>query len=505
DEQVTHNVLFHTNKRIEKIDALIVVLDATQLSRHLLLAKQAIESSYPILFVVTMRDLIEKEGTVIDLKMLKTELGGFEVILFDGVLGRGLDEIVQNLTFKNFKVDSVENKKNKCPEWSLEKQTEVITWAKNLSKKVFTKKFNNKSARDLTNKLDLILLHPFFGFVLFFIFMSLLFSAVYWAATPVMDIIDGAFGSATTFVTENIPGLAGEFLGSGLITAIGGVVIFIPQIFILFFGIGLLESTGYLARVAALIDKPLSLVGLGGRSFVPLLSGFACAIPAIMATRNITSKKEKIIAQSIIPFMTCSARLPVYALLIGFMYGTEHPFLAGFLMAIMYFGGILIGALAARGISFFIKDKSKSRLLIELPIYRRPHLRLILWQSMTKAQSFVFKAGPIILCLAIVLWFATNFPRVETGAEISGNTALAATEIAQQSYAAQVGKMIEPIFKPMGIDWRVGFGLISAFAAREVFVSSLALMFNVQDTDEAQIQSLTTAMKTATFADGTLI
>lgn len=495
DEQVTHNVLFHTNERIEKIDAVIVVLDATQLSRHLLLAKQVVESDYPVLFVVTMRDLIEKEASIIDLKMLKTELGS-EVIMFDGVLGRGLDDIIQNLIIK-----SVENKKHKCPEWSLEKQTEVITWAENLSKKVFIKRDKNKSARNLTNKLDAILLHPFFGFVLFFIFMSLLFSAVYWAAAPVMDIIDAAFGVATTFVTGNVPGLAGEFLGSGLITAVGGVVIFIPQIFILFFGIGLLESTGYLARVAALIDKPLSLVGLGGRSFVPLLSGFACAIPAIMATRNITSKKEKIIAQSIIPFMTCSARLPVYALLIGFMYGNEHPLLAGFMMSLMYFGAIFVGALAARLISFYIKDKSKPRLLIELPLYRRPHFKVILLQSLTKAKSFVFKAGPIILCLAIVLWFATNFPRPEILVAQSISTA----EIAKQSYAARAGKMVEPIFKPMGVDWRVGFGLISAFAAREVFVSSLALMFNVQDTDEAQIQSLTNAMKTATFADGTLI
>lgn len=493
DEQVTYDVLFSKNTGVEKIDGVVVVLDANQLSRHLLLARQVIDSGYPVLFVITMRDLIEKEGSSINLDLLKKELDS-HIILFDGVSGRGLDELVKLL-----KNNSTNKKNFTPPAWSLDRQTTVIKWAEALNKNVFLNRNKKKSARNLSNSLDKFLLHPILGFVFFLIFMTLLFSAVYWAARPVMDLIDSAFGYAIAIVTQNMPGLVGEFLGSGLLAAIGGVVIFVPQIFVLFIGIGLLEATGYLARIAALIDKPLSLIGLGGRSFVPLLSGFACAIPAVMATRNITSKKEKLIVQSIIPFMTCSARLPVYALLIGFLYGENNPLLAGLIMAFMYFGALVIGAIAACIISYFIRDMSaKPRLLMELPLYRWPRSEFVFLQAASKVKNFVLKAGPIIFVLAVVLWFATHFPRSQTDA-------LSASEIAKSSYAARVGQIIEPVFTPMGVDWRVGFGLISAFAAREVFVSSLALMFNVEDADGTQTQSLIKAMKAASFPDGSPI
>jgi ferrous iron transport protein B len=495
DEQVTHDVLFNTNK-VEKLNGVIVVLDATQLSRHLLIAKQVVESGYPAVFVVTMRDLIEKEGSKIDLDCLKKELNS-SVIFFDGILGRGLDELVQLLNLNNSPAQDV----YQSPQWSLDKQIEVIQWSEELDARTFSRRNQKKSTQNLTNKIDSVLMHPLLGFALFFICMTLVFASIYWMAKPAMDVIDSSFSFSSDFVKNHIPGLFGEFLGSGLVTAIGGVVIFVPQIFILFFAIGMLEATGYLARVAALIDKPLSLIGLGGRSFVPLLSGFACAIPAIMATRNITSKKEKLIAQSIIPFMTCSARIPVYALLIGFLYGDQNPLMAGFIMALMYFGAILVGAVAARLISFFIKDTSSSRLMMELPLYRRPRFGVILLQSLNKSKSFVLKAGPIILSLALVLWFATNFPRPS----LSDSQSVSAVEVAKDSYAAQAGHFIEPVFKPMGVDWRVGFGLISAFAAREVFVSSLALMFNIEGDGQEQTSTLISSMKNASFPDGTLI
>jgi ferrous iron transport protein B len=497
DEQVTHDVLFTENK-VEKIDGIIVVLDITQLSRHLLIAKQIVESSYPTIFVLTMRDLIEKEGINIQLGELKNELGP-NIVLFDGILGRGLDEVVSLLP--KIYIEEIEIKHH--ADWTIEQQTRVIEWAEALAQRVLPERNDQKSAALFTNKLDKFMTHPFFGFVIFFSCMTLLFASIYWAAAPVMDIIDTVFSIGASYATEHIPGLFGEFIGAGLVAAIGGVVIFVPQIFILFLGIGLLESTGYLARVAALIDKPLTMVGLGGRSFVPLLSGFACAIPAIMATRNITSKKERLIAQSIIPFMTCSARLPVYALLISFLFGDENPLMAGFIMAIMYFGAIVVGAIAAHVISLFIQDTTKPRLVMELPLYRRPRFSLILLQSLSKSKSFVVKAGPIIFGLAVVLWFATNFPHPEV---VDGQKPLSSIAIAKDSYAAQAGRVVEPIFKPMGVDWRVGFGLISAFAAREVFVSALALMFNVTDEDEAvQTQGLIGAMKNAKFEDGTPI
>lgn len=498
DEQVTHDVLYETQERIERVDGVVVVMDATQLSRHLMIARQVIESGYRTLIVLTMRDLIEKEGSEIDLARLKSELNS-EIILFDGVLGRGLDELVQAM---HTSAQTHETRELHHPSWTIEKQTEVIKWAKAVNEQSILKRNEKKSAHYFTNQLDRWLMHPVLGFVIFFAMMTVLFSGIYWAATPFMDIIDGFFGSAIEWATETVPGLPGEFLGNGLIAAIGGVVIFVPQIFILFLGIGILESTGYLARVGALIDKPLSMVGLGGRSFVPLLSGFACAIPGIMAARNITSRKERLIAQSIIPFMTCSARLPVYALMISFLFKDQNPFLAGFIMAILYFGAIVVGAIAANIIAVFVDDTVKSRLMMELPLYRRPRFGLIFMQSLVKAKSFITRAGPIIFVLAVVLWFATNFPRVEYA---DGHTP-EATEIAQESYAAQVGKAIEPIFHPMGVDWRVGFGLISAFAAREVFVSAMALTFNISAEDEdAQTESLLATMEKATFPDGTPI
>jgi ferrous iron transport protein B len=497
DEQVTHDVLFAENK-IQNLDGVIVVLDITQLSRHLLIAKQILDSSYPIIFVLTMCDLIEKEGIQIQLSELKKELGP-NVILFDGVLGKGLDEIVSLLPSARKKDIAIKHH----ADWTIQQQTQVIKWAEALADRVLPDRNDQKSVVNLTNKIDQFMTHPILGFIIFFSSMTLLFASIYWAAAPVMDLIDGLFSSIANRATENIPGLYGEFIGAGLIAAIGGVVIFVPQIFILFFGIGLLESTGYLARVAALIDKPLSMVGLGGRSFVPLLSGFACSIPAIMATRNITSKKERLIAQSIIPFMTCSARLPVYALLISFLIGDTNPLMAGFIMAVMYFGAIIVGAVAASIISIFIKDTTKSRLVMELPLYRKPRFSLILMQSLSKSKSFVVKAGPVIFGLALVLWFATNFPRPEV---LQGQEPPSSVEIAKDSYAAKVGRIVEPIFEPMGVDWRVGFGLISAFAAREVFVSALALMFNITDQDEeAQTQGLIGAMKNAKFEDGSPI
>jgi ferrous iron transport protein B len=500
DEQVTHNVLFSQSNRAQKINAVIMVLDATQLSRHLIIAKQIQESGYPVLFVLTMRDLIEKEDGRLDLELLKLELGA-PIIMFDGVLGSGLDELVNVLSnYKN--IDNFTGQKVRAPKWDLIKQTEVIRWAETLAKLTFNDRNAATKLRTTTNKIDKFLMHPFLGLIFFFLLMTAVFSSIYWLAAPMMDFIDEQFSGWAVLAQESFGGLFGEFIGSGLISAIGGVIIFVPQIFILFVGLGLLEASGYLARVAVLIDKPLSWIGLGGRSFVPLMSGYACAIPAIMAARNISSKKERLIVQSIIPFMTCSARLPVYALLLSFIYGDEHPIAAGFAMAFLYFAALLVGAIASQVISVFIKDKTGSRLMMELPLYRRPRVMLVLMQSFSKAKAFVLRAGPIILILSLVLWFGTNFPRHET----ESGQSLTASQVAQESYAAQVGRYIEPIFKPLGVDWRVGFSLISAFAAREVFVSSLVLVFNVDAADEdAQIKNLLSVMKRASFPDGSPI
>ncbi len=497
DEQVTFSTLFVQKAGEEKINGVICVVDGTQLSRHLVLASQLKESGYPIIFAVTMSDLLKKNDIQLNLLKLRNELG-HEVVLFDGLLGAGLHQIVKTMKDTDQQNFS-KNNTIKIPVWTVEKQQTAMKSAVDLVHRITDKEVINHSVTRRTRQIDRMLLHPFFGLVFFFFLMTLLFSSIYWLAAPVMEVIDSAFGSLSEVITNNIPGLFGNFLGNGLVAAIGGVVIFIPQIFILFFGIGILEASGYLARVAALIDRPLSWIGLGGRSFVPLLSGFACAIPAIMATRNISSKKERLIAQSVIPFLTCSARLPVFALMISFIFSDSQPFYAGAVMASLYFFSILISAVASAILSRLIASNQKPRLMMELPLYRKPRLSILLTQSVNKSKSFLKKAGPTILVLAIVLWFATNFPRPDGSATVS------ASEISQQSYAAKIGQAIEPVFKPMGLDWRAGFGLISAFAAREVFVSALALVFNVEGDGETQTQGLLASMRSATFADGTAI
>ncbi|MFZ3231189.1 MAG: ferrous iron transporter B [Pseudobdellovibrio sp.] len=504
DEKVTYSTLFDQKANQKEISGIIFVMDGTQLSRHLALANQLRQTGYPIIFVVTMVDLLIKNKLIFQLEVLKNEFNA-PVILFDGLLGSGLLEITKQMKQEDDSRSNVQGQDHvsivapAAPVWNIQKQEQSMKYAIALANKVILNQNANKSVTKLTQRIDHFLLHPIFGIIFFLFFMTILFSSVYWMAQPVMDQIDAGFSFTSNFVATRIPGIFGDFLGKGLIAAIGGVFVFVPQIFILFFGVGVLESTGYLARVAALIDKPLSMVGLGGRSFVPLLSGFACAIPAIMATRNITSKKERLIAQSVIPFMTCSARLPVYGLMIGFLFGDQHPLLAGLIMASLYFSSLVVGAIAAAILSKIIASTQKTRLMMELPLYRKPRFKILLNQSFAKAKSFLRKAGPIILILAIVLWFATNFPRPTAGQILSDS------EIAKQSYAAQVGKAIEPVFKPLGLDWRVGFGLISAFAAREVFVSALVLVFNVEGEGDAQAAGLIKSMREATFEDGSKI
>lgn len=496
DEVVTFKTLFSKNQSLE-IDGVIVVVDATQLNRHLVLVRQLLKTGYPLLVVVTMADVVSKQKANLNLDILSRALG-VATVAFDGVLGKGLDQIIQNLqkiisTPAKFSVQAP-------PVWTLAEQEAQLIQVQKIADEVIQSPHQPGESKDRSFVLDRFLLHPIFGFVFFFIFMTLLFASVYWLAKPIMDQVDQLFSFLSDHTTQLIPGLLGNFLGEGLISAIGGVLIFIPQIFILFLGIGFLEASGYLARAAVLVDKPLSWIGLGGRSFVPILSGFACAIPALMATRNIASRKEKFLAQMIIPLMTCSARLPVYGLMIGFLYSDQQPLMAGMVMAILYFGALLMGAIASRLISILVlRSHKQSRLMMELPPYRRPRFRALLIQALTKAKSFSLRAGPIILVLALVLWFGTHFPRPESGVEVSKS------ELATHSYAAQFGQAIEPVFKPLGVDWRVGFGLISAFAAREVFVSTLALVFNVEGDEEQQTQGLLSAMREAHFSDGSKI
>lgn len=494
DEWVTFRSLYE-NPKVDKIDGILVVVDGTQMSRHLQLVMQLRETGFPMIVVVTMADLLRSQKLTLDLEYLRQTLG-VPVLSFDGLLAGGLLEIVAEIN----KLPVSTEKALRPTPWSFETHEKKMKECEEIAELALRQE--RKSAQEglqrivaTTEKLDRVLLHPVFGFVLFIFIMSLLFSSVFWLATPFMDWVDGAFTWLNAVVADFGPGtLWADFLANGVVTSFAAFMVFVPQIFILFMGIGILESSGYLARAATLIDRPFSALGMSGRSFVPLLSGFACAVPAIIATRNIPSSKDRMITNFVIPLMSCSARLPVYALCLAFIFHGESPFKAGLAMAALYFGSLLVGAFAAAVVSRFLPQTEPSLFMMELPIYRRPKLRVLLRQSWTRTYSYVKRAGPVIFVFAIIIWAGTTFPQYqEENAQVK----------LEQSYVGQLGKVIEPIVAPMGVDWRVGVGLISAFAAREVFVSSMAVTFNITETDEDSQQSaLLAKMSEAVNAQG---
>lgn len=480
DEEVTHSVLYELKKDDKKKNVVLVV-DGLHLDRHLIMALQLKKAGFPFSIVITMADLLKKYNKQIDIQKL-SEILGVKIYTFDGQSGNGLSEIVNSLKMET----DFELKKIK---WTyLEFQQAKVEINEILKKVEISQK--NDSFLSFTHQIDKVFLGPF-GFVIFVVLMSLLFASLFWFSAPFSDAIEAGF----SFLAEKIDttwseSLLREFISKGIITSFSSILVFVPQIFLLFLGLGILESTGYLPRAAALIDHPLRKMGLGGRSFVPLLSGFACAVPALMATRNISSKKERVLSLFIIPLMSCSARIPVYGLLISFLVA-DSVLMAGVLMAWIYMLSLVVGAVASLIYSRFLPATKDQFFLMELPLYRRPRWRILIKQSLQKTKSYITRAGPIIFVLALVLWGATQFPRVEAKAP----------DLAE-SYAGQLGHIMEPLFKPMGVDWRVGVGLISAFAAREVFVSSMAVTFKVTEDEEKQAQELGEVMKSATFPNG---
>lgn len=490
DEIVTLKALYD-NPQLGVVGGIVVVVDGTQLSRHLLLAEQVKEAGFPMILVITMVDLLKKEGISLDFKYLKDRYN-CEVLSFDGIFAGGLLEVAEAI--RNLQSSKAASKPIV---WNFAERESKIKDAEIVAGRALGNKTNEvEDARmrgifSLTQEMDRWLLHPILGFGFFIIIMSFLFSSIFWAAAPFMEIVDGFFVFASEKVLELGPGtLWADFLGNGIVASFGAALVFVPQIFILFFGISVLENSGYLARAATVIDRPFSKLGMSGRSFVPILSGFACAVPAMIATRNISSARDRWITTFIVPLMTCSARLPVYALLLAFIFKNKASWKAGVALAALYLGGILIGGIAAGILNRFLPQKSKSFFMMELPLYRKPRWEVLFRQAFSRTMSYVKKAGPPIFIFAVLVWATSTFPNYK---ETDSQARLS------QSYLGEVGKLIEPIMEPMGADWRVGIGLMSAFAAREVFVSSLAIVFNITTEDELeQSEGLLSEMGKAT-------
>jgi len=525
DEKVTIDNLY-SHPDYGKPDLVVVTVDTSQFSRHLLLARQIIDSGFNTVVVLTMNDLLGEKNFTIDEKELSGILG-CDVIKFDPRTSVQIETLISLLKHNlNSGHLNIQEKNTHTEEDVLCIYREIEEIEKKVLRDLHDGSGGNphiananrelviagraggiKLPDSLTLKIDSVLLHKFWGIFIFILIMALMFASIFWVASPAMDLIDTGIHNFENFVNNGLgDNWFSDLLSQGIIGGLGVVLVFLPQIVILFFVLGILEDSGYLARGAMIIDKPLSLLGLNGRSFVPMLSGFACAIPAIMAARTIQNKRERILTIFIIPLMSCSARLPVYGLLLAFLFPGKY-FLSGLILALIYVAGVIVSLVVAGIINrykkTFLNFEDNSSFIMELPVYRVPKVSNVLKNTYSNAVQYLQKAGPTIVVFSLILWLLTNFPAdVKTGPDNVPKSDSVAVQISESerisnSYAAEIGKVMEPVMRPLGLDWRVGVSLIATFAAREVFVSSLALMFKVTESDENMSRSLINEMKNA--------
>lgn len=489
DEEVT----LETLTTYPELGAVVVVVDGTQLNRQLYLVRQIQELAFPMVLAVTMMDLVKQAGRRLDLNKL-SELVDAPVVAVDGRLGGGVADVLNAVRSRTLNWQGLPLRSRRGIDWDDQRIEKEIAVAEGWTRDV-VEKAPDRESLDHLRRLDETFLHPFWGVLAFVLIMGTLFSSIFWLAAPLMDLIDAGFSWLAASVQEGLgSGLLSDFVADGIIAGVGAVMVFVPQIFILFLGLTLLEDSGYLARAATIVDRPLHKLGLSGRSFVPILSGFACAVPAIMATRNIRSPRERWITVFILPFMTCSARLPVYAILLTFLFSGSEAWKAGLALTGLYLGGVLIGGVAAGLLNRLLKKSGESHFLMELPVYRLPKVGFTLQMVFRRTKSYVRRAGPTIFVFTLILWVGTHVPY---RGDVNHGEQLA------QSVVGRVGQLVEPVFQPLGLDWRVGLGMMSAFVAREVFVSSLAVIFNLTETDDGSMQdNLLSSMRRAVGPDG---
>lgn len=372
-------------------------------------------------------------------------------------------------------------------------------------------------SRELTERVDAVLIHPVWGFALFLLVNLVLFQALFSWSSPAIEGIEALFAWMGERLTALLgEGLATELLVEGVLGGAGSVVVFLPQILLLFFFVGLMEDSGYMARVAYLMDRIMKAMGLHGRAFVPMLSGFACAVPAIMATRTMERQRDRLLTMMVVPLMTCSARLPVYTLVIGALFSPNATWygipVQGGLMVAMYVFSVIVALLAAWVLSKTILPASASALILELPPYRLPRFPDVARMMWQRAQTFLSEAGTVILACSVVLWFLLNFPRDhhEQGiasrpqASISAveSDGQVATEQLRHSYGARLGRALEPAIEPLGFDWKIGVGIIGAFAAREVFVATMGVVYAVGEDADEESEGLREKLRDERKADG---
>lgn len=570
DENVVIELLLNKNDKLFP-DIAVVITDVENLKRNLLLFTQIKDLEIPTILVINMADRMKSKGISLNISHLEEQLKT-KIVLVSTRKGYGIDELKNQIVdYKSLSTEpclnasSIDeeyfNKLRKAfPNQLLYKLWLVITQdvnflnlerneirnsftkshsdLKRLQQKETIKRYqfinetlkigltiDSTNATDLRSKLDKVLTHKIFGYAIFFAILLLIFQSIFdWSSVP-MDFIDATFADLANYAKTHLS--EGEFTNlicEGIIPGIGGIVIFIPQIAFLFMFISVLEESGYMSRVVFLMDKIMRRYGLSGKSVVPLISGTACAIPAIMSARNIENWKERLITILVTPFITCSARLPVYAILIALIIPNKRLFgvlsLQGATLMILYLLGFGMAIFSAYILNKILKVKTKSYFIIEMPNYKLPLFKNVAINVIEKTKSFVFGAGKIILAISIILWYLgshssnASFKNAEKivadKAKAEGKVLekselenITSTYKLENSYIGKIGKTIEPTIRPLGYDWKIGIAVVTSFAAREVFVGTLATIYSVgNNNDDSTIKS---KMQADVRADGTKI
>lgn len=553
DEKVVAEILADKNNR-HYPDCVVLVADATNLKNCLLLLTQLIDLKLPTVLALNMMDLAAQSGQSIDIQALASSLD-IPVVMINARSGQGVEELKQSLKVKLspssktiFHLESdIKKVVTKIKDrfhlatdyeaYQFLQQTDSLVFLSEEERnyirqeakenQFFQHKYQGAETvmrygfiQDLLNKvilktsdpewkkfsyrIDKVLTHKVWGYLIFFSVLFLIFQSIFaWAQIP-MDLIDQSFTALSAIADSNLPdGPLFDLISQGVVPGIGGIIIFIPQIVILFACISILEESGYMARVVFLMDRIMRKFGLSGKSVVPLISGLACAIPAIMATRTIDNWKDRLITIFVTPFMSCSARLPVFTILVALIIPDDKVLgffnYQGLVLMALYILGFLAAILSAMALKFLIKSKERSYLIMELPTYRAPRWANVGYTILEKTKAFVFEAGKIILAISIVLWVLASYGPAESMEEaeqkvLSESTLqglseqdiqdhIAASKL-EHSYAGIIGKIIEPVIKPLGYDWKIGIALITSFAAREVFVGTVATIYSLGSSED---------------------
>lgn len=488
DEKVTEEYI----KTATEDDAIVVVADVTNLKRNLLLLTQVIDLGKKVVLVLNMMDLLQQNKQEINVEKLASLLG-IQVIPINAQIGKGVEELKQAVL--NAQVGSIkfiqETKSSAVDETMLRYQK-----LHQIVEQCIVTKGEDKNV-GLTRKIDNIITHKYYGYLIFLSLMLLIFQAIFsWSSYP-MELIENGFLALGEWLGETLPeGVLNDLIVNGIVAGLSGVFVFVPQIAILFAFIIILEDTGYMSRVSFLMDRILRQFGLNGKSIIPLLSSTACAVPAIMSARTINNFKERLITIMVAPLISCSARIPVYTLLIALVIPKEKTLgffnLQGLLMMGLYLIGFIAALTAAWVMKMLIKSKERSSFIMEMPIYRMPRWKNVGLSIFSKVNVFLFDAGKIIVAISIVLWVLSSYAPSGKFEQIEakyaqGNTndhqSQIAAEKLEASYAGIIGKTIEPLIQPIGFDWKIGISLVTSFAAREVFVGTMATLYSVGDAD----------------------